>query len=349
MKYQLEGSNRNILLSNLPDVCQECIASCSLDGSTQKITCNLDKKQRRQGIKPHKKGRVYLCSSQQDDLKSTKTFSKKFQPHFLLLSQIDNIRENVKKDLISPTKRLTHNITSLNAHCLQEFYSVVSQDDLSMNHKGQLKLVEKMIDQNSRNMAKAFLRVLKNNRLMKTELSVFEKLYDANTPIRKRKHDVRKVFLSALHVYFQDFADKEIELNIQDGNYFAFFDYESIIVSLMHVADNATKYTCVKSNIDVSFEETDQYIVTKVRMLSIKITDEDIHQIFKEGFSGTHAKTLGMAGNGIGMSILFKLLELNDAKVEMKRNCDRTKNKTILSIPYEINELNIFFDKFRKK
>jgi hypothetical protein len=63
MKYQLEGSNRNILLSNLPDVCQECIASCSLDGSTQKITCNLDKKQRRQGIKPHKKGRVYLCSS----------------------------------------------------------------------------------------------------------------------------------------------------------------------------------------------------------------------------------------------------------------------------------------------
>lgn len=347
MKYQLESDSGKILLTNLQDACAACVRECVPNDAPTIVTCKVEQKLKRRGSKSNKHGLVYLCSSDQDDMKSSKTFNKKFQLQFILLGQIESIKNAIIEELIAPTKRLTHNITSLNAHCLQEFYSIVPQDDLSLSFRDQLALVEKKLQSSIKEASKAFLRVLKNNRLMKTELSVFQKLHDADSNLRKRKHEIRRVLLSAFHVYFQDFTDKSIVINVVDNQSLGFFDYESIVVALMHIADNATKYAAVNSEIDINFAGTENEVILIIKMLSIKIEDIDLENIFKEGYSGINSKKLGVSGNGIGMNIVQKLLKLNNAKIEFFRNCNPAKSKIILGIPYEINEIRITFQKFK--
>lgn len=347
MKHHLESSKGQVLISDLSDVCLNCFRSCPTNVSSQKIACREDKKTRRQGVKSNKLGTVYLCSSDTDDLKSPKTFIKKFAPQMALLAQIDSIRNSIIKELNGPTKRLTHNITSLNAHCLQEFYTITSQEELASGYKNQLEVVQKQIERNAKDAAKAFLRVLKNNRLMKTELSVFQKLHDPDSPLRKKKHEIRKVFLSAFHVYFQDFTDKSIVINVEENDSSGFFDYEAIVVAFMHIADNATKYASVNSDINVSFTETDTECAVSIKMLSIKIEDIDLENIFKEGYSGQNAIKLGVSGNGIGMNIVERLLSMNNARLEIRKNFNPARNKVQLGIPYEMNEFRISFQKYR--
>jgi signal transduction histidine kinase len=308
--------------------------------------CKEDGKFRRQGIRSNKLGSVYLCSSENDDLKSSKTFQKKFPPQMALLGQIEAIRNVIIKELNSPTKRLTHNITSLNAHCLQEFYTITPQEELASGYRNQLEMVKSKIEQDTTDAAKAFLRVLKNNRLMKTELSVFQKLHDPDISLRKRKHEIRKVFLSAFHVFFQDFTDKSVVVNVGESSLEGYFDYEAVVVAFMHLADNATKYTAVNSEIDVSFEADKQDCTVTIRMLSIKIEDADMDRLFDEGFSGKHAVALGASGDGIGMNVVQRLLQMNGGGIGIKRNTSPQRKRTHLGIPYEMNEFKISFKRF---
>jgi len=97
----------------------------------------------------------------------------------------------------------------------------------------------------------------------------------------------------------------------------------------------------------VSFAETDTECAVSIKMLSIKIEDIDLENIFKEGYSGQNAIKLGVSGNGIGMNIVERLLSMNNARLEIRKNFNPSRNKVQLGIPYEMNEFRISFQKYR--
>lgn len=59
--------------------------------------------------------------------------------------------------------RLVHNLSSINAHNIQEIYDLVPQDILSRNWRNQMDYIQKEIELDSRKAAMMFLRLAKHS------------------------------------------------------------------------------------------------------------------------------------------------------------------------------------------
>ena len=78
-------------------------------------------------------------------------------------------------------------------------------------------------------------------------------------------------------------------------------DYPTISVILGHLWNNAIKYVHPNSTLDINFHSNGKHLVTKIKMFSLKIENEEIDDIYKEGYSGKWAKMISKEGHGIGM------------------------------------------------
>ena len=82
---------------------------------------------------------------------------------------------------------------------------------------------------------------------------------------------------------------------------------------------------------------------TRFDMMSLQITDEDIENMYKDGYSGTWTRTQKLAGDGLGMAVVQKLLKLNNAEINILRNQSAGKNKMVGGLPCENNIFEIVF------
>ena len=60
---------------------------------------------------------------------------------------------------------------------------------------------------------------------MKVEFSVFDKLMESKPSLTKEKHDIRKIILSVLQIFYQDFQEKEIGLQLSASEIEIEFDF----------------------------------------------------------------------------------------------------------------------------
>ena len=72
--------------------------------------------------------------------------------------------------------RLVHNLTSINAHNIQEIYDLVPQDVLAQNWRKQLDFIKTEIKQDLDKAALMFLRIAKHNTHMRSEFSIYRKI-----------------------------------------------------------------------------------------------------------------------------------------------------------------------------
>ena len=59
-------------------------------------------------------------------------------------------------------------------------------------------------------MPSIILNLMKNNAAIKMEFSVFGKLYGTKEKVKNQKHNIRKALMNVLHLFFQDFTDRNI-------------------------------------------------------------------------------------------------------------------------------------------
>ena len=78
-------------------------------------------------------------------------------------------------------------------------------------------------------------------------------------------------------------------------------DYPTISVILGHLWNNAIKYVHPNSTLDINFQSNGKHLVTKIKMFSLKIENEEIEDIYQEGYSGKWAKMISKEGHGIGI------------------------------------------------
>ena len=340
-KYLIGPSGKNIY-SNLTDECLTCLRNCDSENEIVE-ECHAFSEKRRRGKRIGDRSLIYLCTSNKDFVKSGRIFKEKMNVYSEVLSELEILKQEIKDDQNQENKRLIHNLTSLNAHSIQELYNLVPQDLLTKNYKDQIKTIKVFISGNLNEAASTFLRIAKNNASMKTEFSVFKKLYESNPVLQVKKHPIRKVVFNLLHIFFQDFTDEGIYVNVGENFDTLFFDYESLHVALYHIFENATKYARPAHEITILFEKFEAYFDLIIQMNSIQITEQDFIKIFEEGYSGVFAKKLNRAGSGIGLSRVKKILELNKADLIIRRNIKPYLNSQFNGIPYEYNEFVIRF------
>ncbi len=342
-KTQITTSKGQIIYSNLDQNCGMCCASCEVINELVN-TCPVYNNKRRRGKVTVEGGTVYMCTDENDYLKSSRLFKEKITVYEIVLKEIFLIKETITEAVNKDSKRLIHNLTSLNAHNIQELYNVVPQDILTQDYKQQINIIKETVESSPDKTAEMFIRVAKNNSAMKTEFAVFKKLYEPNAILQPKRHTVKKVLLNVLHTFFQDFTDQGIYVEVNDDNETLEFDYETMHVALYHILENATKYAAPYSRLTIYFRGNPSSFDIVFDMLSIKIDDDEIPMILQEGGRGRLAKYLDKQGSGIGLSHVTRILKLINAELVIKTNVKPKNARNIDGQRYEINQFIIRFN-----
>ncbi len=188
-------------------------------------------------------GTILAYTSAKDLIRS----SKSFNTHMSILSNsIQSLVKNkyeIENIFQKQINILVHNLISLNAHNLQEIYNIIPQEKVADSIGNQIEYVKSTLRANPDKSAKAFLKFMKHNIAMKTEFSVYTKLYDENPNLSMRQHNIHRVLMNILYSFFPDFTDKHVNVIVSKSLAKGYFDYESIYVAFFHLIENATKYT----------------------------------------------------------------------------------------------------------
>ncbi|MDH5414481.1 MAG: ATP-binding protein, partial [Flavobacteriaceae bacterium] len=256
-----------------------------------------------------------------------------------LILPINEIRKQEQKKV----NRLVHNLTSINAHNIQEIYDLIPQDILVQNWKKQLKYIEDNLKENPKKAALMFIRIAKHNTHMKSEFSIYKKIErDDSVKLDNKEHNLRNVLLNTLHTFFSDFKENNVFVDVKEFVYKLEFDYETIQVALYHLLENTTKYTLPNSSVEISAYDNNTFVYLKFQMTSIYIEPGERKSVLKEGVSSNLAIKLGKQGDGIGMWRIKQMMELNEGEFRCEFGEQKTNRVGIKFAD------NVFTLRFRK-
>jgi signal transduction histidine kinase len=305
----LQDEHGNVVHSTLHDKCFACVVNCP---ATEVVTnCGITGKRRR-GRAATKTGLAFLCTRDPALVASRRIFKRELAVLLSALERLRDLKQEVGVAEAQKARRLVHNLTSLNAHALQEIYSVINQDRLSAHSgfRSQKEMVRTELLAYPDVAARLFLLSLKNAAAVKSELAVFRKLNEPAPKISLAQHSIHRVVLNVANYFFQDFYEQQIRLNIESTDIKVRLDYESMQVALYHLLDNASKYAKGGSTIRVAFSSTQTAFTVSFEMTSLYLAPEERSRVLQEGFSGSQAHRMGRAGEGIGMGIVNELMRL---------------------------------------
>jgi len=343
MNYEIQSPWGEIMASNLCNECRLCKQNCPFDKIVKRI-CDKTKKTHKAYKGNFDLGEIYCCSGEISEINSNRIFKDRINVLKDISIHLYDVSEKVKESVNQNTKRLLHNVTTLNAHNIQELYALVPQETLTQNLQSQLGIIEKEIFNDTKEAARTFLRIAKNNAALKVEFSVFKKLFEIEPNLQIKKHFIHKVLLNLLHIFFQDFTDLDVRIVIADTQAQVSVDYESLQVAFYHFFDNAVKYCAPGENIIITFDYSDYSFYMKVDMLSIEIDLDEVNLIFNEGYCGRNAQFLKKNGDGIGLNFLSRILKINNAELKVKPNVNSKRNKFIKSVRYTNNIFEFHFN-----
>ena len=315
MKHlQVLSSSGEEIVDNLTENCKNCLTICDFEGKLIE-NCPEYGGKRRQGIKSTNSCRTFFCC---DKTKTTKLFKGKLESLCYSYPDIIIPIDEIKREEQKKVNRLVHNLTSINAHSIQEIYDLVPQDILAQNWKAQLNFIKEEILKNPEKAALMFLRIAKHNAHMKSEFSIYKKIErDENSQLEIRQHKLRNVLLNTLHTFFSDFTKRDVYVEVTDFFYQLMFDYETIQVAIYHLIENISKYTFPKSKVIISADEDSEYVILQFNMISAYVSPAEKSEVMKEGVSGIMAKKMGAQGDGIGMWRINQMMEINNGKFEV--------------------------------
>ncbi len=273
---------------------------------------------------------IFALTTKTQYIKSSRKFNTEVQ---LILDCMDDaikFRSDFVKNTHEHTNRLIHNLVTLNAHNMQEVYSIIPQEVLAdKRNKQWKKVITEHVQEDLSEAALSLVRIAKNSLKMKTERSVYDSLRNGKVSLEQKNHHIHRVLMNLFYVFFPDFTDKDVLVNVERTTLQSVFDYETVTVALYYILDNIVKYIKPNSELTVSIdkEQFSSKITITFDMLSIKVDESELEKIFEEGVSGHHATRCGKAGQGIGMGRARELLKINNMDIHFEPVKDTELNQ----------------------
>ena len=299
------------VLTNMSKECLPCVHSCK--SKNEKLICENNSQERRRGAEGNEKGFYFICTDKA--IKSTRIFKEKKLVIKLIIDSYEEARyqQEVRKTI--NINRFIHNLLSINASNLQSIYSFIPQENFAKRNRVDIvESIKEIIKSRPNEASKLFIDVAKNEQLEKTEFSIYEKLF-GNASIEKLPYKIHSVVLLILNTFWENFSDSSVHFNIGESYSKVLFDYECLAGTLVHLFDNAAKYIMPRSALNIIFEESDEEVLVKLEMLSLKIEEHEKELIFEEEISGSLPNKLDKNGKGLGLSIVKKLLHLTEGNI----------------------------------
>lgn len=343
MNRKIVSQQGELICDSLPySDCTYCILANQSHGYAN-IKCQNDNENKRIAYHKNDNGELFLCSQH---AKTTKLFKDEVNSIVYCMKSLIMLSGEVRQYTMAETSnrvnRVIHNLKSINAHAMQELYALVPQEQLIKNVRENSKIVENAIKKDARQAALTFFRMAKFNLSIKAEFSIYEKLLQGGEKLNleKRNHNIRDVIMIVLYMFFNDFNEKDVYIDVEEYYEKVSVDFESFQVAIYHLIENAAKYIAPKTNANITFriEKHIQYIFFE--MTSLYINQDEESEIFNEGYSGIVAKQQKKAGKGIGMYRAKRLIELNKGTLTVEageaikiNGTDYANNKFIIALP----------------
>jgi hypothetical protein len=131
VRYRIKDKSGKEIFCNLTE--RESGLIQQLSSKSQKM----ESRSLRGGVLSNEKFDVYAFSSHKDYLKSSQKFKTELGVILNSTRFIDEIIESTNTSRNKSTRRLIHNLTTLNAHNIQEIHSLITQENVSKSLGGE--------------------------------------------------------------------------------------------------------------------------------------------------------------------------------------------------------------------
>lgn len=153
-----------------------------------------------------------------------------------------------------------------------------------------------------------------------------------------KKIDITEVTRQCVLSFLKDFEAKEITpvIEIPEKEVYITADEKSITRILQNIISNSLKYGSSGKIIGISLKENKDNVTITIWDKGKGIKKEDLPYIFERLYTGEKSRNNHLKGSGIGLTIVKKLVEKHNGKIEVE------------SLPYEKTTFKItLFKKLR--
>ncbi len=288
---------------------------------------NLRQKTFKSEYRPYKdNSSIWLIVDGDTDLiNSSRLFAKtmtlyKDMAKYLFDSYLDKIRTHA------------HTLRTIQGKMKQKIDSLATRKDFrAKSYKKSKEKISKLISENLDKTSDIICQLNKRVAEIDAHIEGFDVLYLGDkSNFSKKQVDIKKVILNITTPFLLDFQNKGVKIIYSFKDKYSLDNKVEINYKLFNLAycnflDNAIKYTLPDSQIVIDFNKKEDKFQIKIKMMSLRIDSDEIERIFDQGYSGRHAEA--DAGDGIGMSVIKKSLELMG--LDIKINFDYSKSAVL--------------------
>lgn len=214
---------------------------------------------------------------------------------------------------------------------------------VSINGFAKLLQKENLSDDKRREYLKIIVDESKRLSDMSTKILELTHLENQNILINVEKFNLSEQLRECMLLLQKKWMEKELRIVTDFKEYDIEANKEMLKEVWINLFDNAIKFSNENQELKISIILNDDFYDISVINHGEMISEEDQKRIFQKFYQvdRSHAK----AGNGIGLSIVYRIVELHDGNIFVSSNEDETIFKVRLPINRGCNEKETVLNK----
>lgn len=155
---------------------------------------------------------------------------------------------------------------------------------------------------------------------MTTNILSLSKLENQEILTNKELVNISEQIRTCILLLEKKWLKKNIQLDIEFDEFYIYADVDLLKEVWLNLIDNAIKYSYDNTNLIININKINNQINVSIKNTGIPLEVDDVDKIFQKFYQGKNNKKV--EGNGIGLSIVKKIVELHNGviKAECKEN-----------------------------
>lgn len=162
------------------------------------------------------------------------------------------------------------------------------------------------------------------------------KLHNQDRIVNKQEIEIAEQIRKAIALLEPKWSEKSIKINVNLQENIFLGDEELIFQVWINLLENAIKFSNANSEIDIKVINQDNEILVTIKDYGIGMKEDEIEKAFERFYQID--KSHYEEGSGLGLSIVKRIIELSDGKIEMQSK-ENKGTTVIVKLPI-LNEKN---------
>jgi signal transduction histidine kinase len=272
-------------------------------------------------------------------VKATNNGAFNFVPKPFTPQELKSAIENITKHLF--LKRMTREVNEDEQEARFQFLSVLSHELKSPVNaiEGYLQIMkEEQVGgklEDYQTMIDRSLERLKGMRTLIKDLLDLTRLESGAKTRKIQKLDITEIFRISRDTMGPLADQRKVRIHpLTEEGYYINSDRTEIEIIFNNLLSNAVKYNRENGEVTTSIRQENGHLEVTVEDTGIGMTEEEVSKLFGEFVRIKNMKTRNITGSGLGLSIVKKLVEMNNGEIRVESTPDVGSKFTVF-LPVE--------------